>query len=118
AWETKVPDFLVPRVRELVHKLVTGEYEDLVQSGVAEGWTPEHLAEYIKEIQDDDGAPLTDLPDAFFEEDDSTLAIEDGRYDVHVKLWTTDGPSAYTLVIEFHSSSEGHGARFDNFEVM
>ncbi len=115
---TSVPEMLVPIVRRLVHKLIEGEYEDLIQSGVAYGWTPERLTAYITQMEHDDSAPLTDLPDAFFEKDDTTLALGGGRFSVWVGLWTTRGPSAYSLIIDFEPAPDGFKAYFENLEVM
>ena len=114
----KVPKPLVPVVSGLVHKLVVGEYEDLIRTGVAEGWTLEYLPTYMKEMETVDGAPLADLPDAFFEEEDTTLALGNGRYSVWVRLWTTRGPSAYSLIIDFDPTPTGFEAHFENLEIM
>jgi len=114
----RVPEFLAPLVKELVHKLVVGEYEDLIQSGVADGWTPRHLASYIEDMEGIDGAPLADLPDAFFEMHDRALSLGDGRWSVWVILWTTKGPSAYSLIIDFEPSPNGYTALFENLEIM
>jgi hypothetical protein len=114
----RVPEALAPLVRRLVHELVAGKYEDLIRSGVADGWTSERLASYVGEMKGIDGAPLTDPPETFFQKEDTTLALGDDRYSVWVDLWTTRGPSAYSLIIDFDPTPGGYEAHFKNLEVM
>jgi hypothetical protein len=94
------------------------QYDDLIHGGVAEGWTPEHLAAYVKEMESIDGAPLADLPEAFFTKADTTLDLGGDRYSVRVSLWTTAGPSAFSLVIDFDPIPGGYEAHFENLEIM
>lgn len=115
---TRVPEALVSAVRRLVHKLVLGEYDKLIQSEVAAGWASDSLAAYVAQMQQDDAAPLVDLPDAFFDAGNTTLSLGEGRFSVCVRLWTSQGPSAYSLVIDFEPAPDGYSAHFENLEIM
>ncbi len=76
------------------------------------------MANYIKEMEGIDAAPLADLPDSLFEKNDTTLSLGDDRYTVWVHLWTTKGPSAYSLIIDFEPGADGYEAHFENLETM
>ncbi len=96
--EQQVPSQFTPFIKDGVHQLVIGNYAGLIADGRAAQWPEDRLREVIAEITGLQGT-LVDLPDEVFEQ---RIAIQryDGSWQVDTYLWTVNGVSAWTIVLD------------------
>ncbi len=98
--EQAVPAHLMPAIRDVVHQLVLGNYALLITDGRAPEWTEAVLRDVITEIIQTEGA-LVDLPEGDLGDIAIAIAVDEGGWGIDVSLRTLNGPSSYTLMLEF-----------------
>jgi hypothetical protein len=103
--EQRVPSQLIPFIKDTVHQLVIGNYAGLIADGRADLWSEDRLREVVTEITEAQG-PLVDLPDEAFNRE-VALPLNDGGWGVDIHLWTANGISAWTIVLDIDNKLGG-----------
>jgi hypothetical protein len=118
AMEHDVPAAFVPTIKDVIHRLVSGDY-----TGLAPEWgttAAGALAEIVAEIARTEGASLVEIPDtAFMTAVRGAVPYDDGTgWGVDVRLWSAAGPSAYTLVLDIDTTGVTPLAHIEQLEIM
>lgn len=114
--EQRVPSQLIPLIKNVVHQLVIGNYAGLIADGRADDWTEETLRDTIARITGAYGH-LVDLPDEAFDRK-VALPLNDGGWGIDIHLWTVNGISAYTLVVDIYDRPDDPIVHIEDIEVM